>query len=120
MNKFILLTFLIVSNIFAQGVGAEDTYEKRKEEYQVNLHYRAGNSLIYDCKRKYYVCVNDDGEKDCREKRTADLLNEDVFNYRCAVFKKFESKEACVLTQNKMMEKETTAFCRKLKALKNH
>lgn len=89
----------------------EDTTDVKLEEYGLDLRYRAGKHLIYDCDRGFYVCVDDVSRDNCNFRREKQEMHKNN-SLSCAFFKTYPDKKTCVLEQYKMMEKKLKpVFC---------
>ena len=67
----------------------------KREEYQLDWKYRAGEYLIYDCERSHYACVSKDGQNNCLEERKFALESKSD-KYPCTPLKKFDDKKSCI------------------------
>ena len=69
-----------------------------REDYVINIQYRGGDNLIYDCNEKYFVCVSDTGRDQCETDRQ-EAKDNGKENYPCAVLKVYKKKEDCLQKQ---------------------
>lgn len=122
-----LLALFFLSLLSASAVGEEEVLSDSPEERGVfqaatlfdqhNLdrpidhQYRRGKYLIYDCRRKFFVCVNGEGFSSCQESRD-EAKEERLASLPCAPLRTFDDEEQCVLKQQKLVESLTrTDFC---------
>lgn len=83
-------------------VEAAGSFTRELFEFQITREFRRGTHLIYDCARKRFLCVNEDGRNLCRSRRDEDI--EDQFYFlRCAVMKSYETYDECVENQYRMI-----------------
>ncbi len=70
--------------------------ERLYTTYVISEKHRSGTYLIYECKERKFICVDDESFDKCREERR-DALNGDVFLklLPCAPLKKFEDIFDC-------------------------
>lgn len=73
------------------------------EEYPLDDRYKAGKFLIYDCQRKHYACVNQDGNNSCIERREESKAK-NAGEYDCAPLKTFPDKKNCLLKNYEVVE----------------
>lgn len=97
--KLCLFVFLFSTALFA----VESDEVIRKSDYAINTSYRGGEYLIYDCKGKYYTCVDDTSYDACKIKRK-DSKDKNELKYACAPLKKFKDKEECLAYNYKAIE----------------
>lgn len=71
--------------------------------YPMSARYRAGSNLIYDCRDKFYACVDSDGHLACREERDTSIKYKNN-RYPCAPLKKFKDKDACLVKNYEVIE----------------
>ncbi len=100
--KILIFFFLITLSFQAMGQ-VDEELEARRSNYQINDHYKAGSYLIYDCWRGFYTCVDEDGFKNCREKRQEDM-NKKKGEYSCAPLNKFPTKTVCAQKNYEVVE----------------
>jgi hypothetical protein len=105
---FLLFTFSL--NCFGQG-DSELMAEMRKNNYQIDWKYNAGEYLIFDCDRNHYACVNDEGNNNCLEERKFAIETKEI-KYPCAPLKKFSDKKTCVKKNYQIVDLNAIrAFC---------
>lgn len=98
--KFLFALILSSSTLHAQ-IG----------DYAIDDHYKAGNNLIYECARKHYVCVNNDGWEKCTAAREYSIERKEKV-YLCAPLKKYDEKTKCVVKNYQVVEKNVwKRFC---------
>lgn len=73
------------------------------EEYPLDDRYKAGKFLIYDCQKKHYACVNQDGNNSCIERREEGKVK-NTQEYDCAPLKSFQDKKSCLLKNYEVVE----------------
>ena len=72
----------------------QDEISSKRADYPINDDYKSGANLIYDCRRGFYVCVDDVSYELCKTRREKDKdKKKDV--YACAHLKKFSTHEDC-------------------------
>lgn len=94
MKKYFVL-FLLAANVYCE---TNQTGENHIADYPIDLKYKAGSYLIYDCKRSHYACVDKDGHSSCKEERAFAIQTKEKA-LPCAPLKKFDDKKSCVLKQ---------------------
>lgn len=105
MIFFSLIFSLVTSLSFAQ----DDSV--KKQDYPLDERYKGGEHLIYDCQRKHYACVNQDGYDQCSAARVKSQ-EQKAAEYACAPLKSFQSKKSCVIKNYEVMEKNAwKRFC---------
>ncbi len=62
---------------------------------RIDLKYRAGGYLIYDCADQHFVCVDSRGFSQCQLDREFSRENERLI-LACSPLKRFESFELCL------------------------
>ncbi len=73
--------------------------EDSKDEILVSKKYRSGLHLIYDCKDRFFVCVDEESFKKCQSERENDLKFGLDKVLVCAPFKKFPTRVDCLKAQ---------------------
>ncbi len=107
-NVFILFTLLFSLKGFAQD---DEALKELKSNFQMSEEFKAGESLIYDCKRGYYTCTDKDGFDKCKMKRDKDKADGLTF-YSCAQLKVFPNRLDCLKTNYEIIEGNTKKrFC---------
>lgn len=108
---FKLMVFLLVS--FAAFA---DDGEKVLNDYDpkvdiISEDYEAGPFLIYDCKKKHFVCVLESYYKACDEKREKDNHNKEL-DLSCAPIAEMPNKKSCFQKQLFFVsQNQGTKFC---------
>ncbi len=119
--KFIFFIFIITSVLanetstadLAQNKESGEVYEStedRLEEYQIDYRNRAGSHLVFDCKRKYFACVDELSKNICLDRRTF-AKSKDKKDLDCAFFKSYPNKKECILAQYKLIENKKRDYC---------
>jgi hypothetical protein len=109
MKHFLVALFML--HFFSAFSAEEKAADYKKSDYQIDWQYKAGEYLIYDCEFEHYACVNEDGDKTCRDDR-AEAMEKKRPKYPCAPLKKFADKKACVLESYKIVDRNTIRrFC---------
>jgi hypothetical protein len=121
MNSLSVKMVLIIEAIiltFNLAFCQEQNHQKdQKDEIGVRLSkdYTLGQYLIYDCKRKFFACVNLASYDYCEKERQSLFklgLKKGTFT-PCAPFKRFDSILDCQKEQVIQIEKTRTyPFCR--------
>lgn len=107
----ILSTSLWAQNALQDNDQGVEQIEFRRQDFQIDETYKSGNNLIYDCARKHYACVNNDGWDLCTSNREKDKEHKEK-EYSCSPLKKFNDKTKCVLKNYQVMEKNAwKRFC---------
>ena len=122
MNKIFILLFFIFS-VYADEIVIGDgpniqevipdeplSTDARLEEYFIDLRNRAGNHLIYDCRRNFFACVDEISKDSCIDRRGFQKIKK-ADKLECAFFKSYKNKVECVQEQYKMLEKKERDFC---------
>lgn len=91
----LILSFLFVGSLWAQTQTDEQLSSSKRIDYQINWKYRAGRYLLFDCERKHYACVDEDGNDKCSEEREF-ALSKKAPSYPCAPLQKFKDKATCL------------------------
>jgi hypothetical protein len=100
----LLLAFHFFSALAAEKKAERENDEiVRKSDYTINDRYHAGPYLIFDCRGKYYACVDDVSNDNCSERRKESIeLKKKI--YPCAPLKKFDDKEKCLYKNYEVVE----------------
>jgi hypothetical protein len=97
-----ILAFVVLfsTSVFAQQV-----------DYPMDEHYKAGDNLIYDCARKHYACVSNDGLEKCQNAREESIEKKQK-EFACAPLKKFDEKTKCVVKNYQVVDQNAwKRFC---------
>ncbi len=97
--KKVIIRLIFISAFLSSSSFAEE-FDTTRDEFSDK--YMAGPHLVFDCKDKHWVCVDDDNKKDCldgREGRVKDKFR----NYHCTYARSFEDKPSCFEFQKKMV-----------------
>jgi hypothetical protein len=89
LNLYLCLVFLILT----PSAYAQDAV---RTEYQITTDYKAGEFLIYDCRREFFACVDLESNEACLLKRNESIKLAEK-KYPCAPLRKFKEKRECVL-----------------------
>lgn len=71
-----------------------DRIEKEKEEPRLSNKWFRGPSLIYDCEKGHYACVNEVSFYRCERERQEDK-EDNRADLRCTPFKTFKTQKEC-------------------------
>ena len=110
MKLILFFLLMIMTNqIYAEegstfsALPDENLIEDSTSNYQINSHFKSGMFLIYDCRNKFYACVDSDSYKKCRDSRDTSI-NKRQRHYPCAPLKKFGNKESCLVKNYEVVE----------------
>jgi hypothetical protein len=107
---FLSLCTLLQWQVFAEESVLEKQLKLYEEPY-ISHKYRRGVHLIYDCKKRHFLCVNAKGFLDCKKERET-ALEDKLPNLRCAPLKQFTSQKACGKSAYEQIHSiKTKAFC---------
>lgn len=81
----------------------DDSLEAKLSNYKIDEHNRAGEYLIFDCKKKAYTCVDENSFETCKTRRE-DSKQKRSRQYLCAPLKKFDDREKCLIENYKAIE----------------
>lgn len=82
-----------------------------KERERVSSRYYKGAVLIYDCRDRHFVCVDQLSADQCHEERTK-ALKKNRFELVCSPLKVFKSEQECVAEQyQRMHESVDKTWC---------
>lgn len=102
---------LIFVSLLFLSITAHADLEFVGDTVQISQKYYSGATLIYDCARGSFICVDEDGVKDCEAERKA-AKEKYLSNLACAVFKTFPSiKECTKYQQTKVNNPEGKKYC---------
>lgn len=87
----------------------QNFYRSFVEEYQIDIKYRGGSNLIFDCQSRHYACVDTESFNKCIDKRNYNY-SFDAPELACAPLKRFLTKEECVLYQYNVQERSPKLF----------
>jgi len=126
--KFIL--FLIVLFLATAIFSAEEVKENKPQEkeldaetiYQERIYiskeYEKGSNLIFDCKGRFWACVNERSKIKCEEARKEGLKYRLSQQLPCAPLKSFKDHNECLKSQYEMMhQRRDRSFCLLSKSL---
>lgn len=106
MKYSFLFIILLSANVFG-----DEALEEKKSNYRLNVRYKGGPYLIYDCVGSYYACVDADSNELCKADREKSKLGKEV-RYPCAPLEKFPEKKKCLLMNYTVLEKtDHKRFC---------
>lgn len=78
---------------------------------QLSDKYAKGESLVYDCDLKHFVCTGDPEASQCVRERSRAMLDKSEY-LPCGLIKKFESLGGCLVVQNKLTQRaDFSRFC---------
>lgn len=77
---------------------AEQDYLEPHAPVQISEIYTSGEYLIFDCKKRFYVCVDALNFEQCGEDRQF-AIKQGYLNLPCAPLKKFDHHQYCVHAQ---------------------
>lgn len=81
----------------------DDSLETKLANFKIDEHYRAGEYLIFDCKKKAYTCVDENSNETCKLRREESKAK-GIRPYLCAPLKKFADREKCLVENYKVVE----------------
>ena len=81
----------------------DNSLETKLANFKIDQHYRAGEYLIFDCKKKAYTCVDENSYETCKTKREESKAK-GIRPYFCAPLKKFADREKCLIENYKAVE----------------
>ena len=85
--------------------------EKRRSEVWISTEFRQGNFLIYDCKKRHFTCVNDEGYLKCGNKREYSYKKRKL-NLQCAPLKEYINQKRCFKAVYNMVHSiKSKKFC---------
>lgn len=88
-----------------------DRIQKEKDEPRLSNKWFRGESLIYDCEKGHFACVNEVSFYRCQRERQEDK-EENRPNMRCSPFKTFKTQKACFEEQYKIIHNQLPKiFC---------
>lgn len=91
-----------------------DNFKKYEGTSKISEKYFSGEYLIYDCVNRSYICVDKDGYDYCKNLRTEDWNNKQVF-LRCAPLHNFNETILCLdELYNKIETITDKSFCLRL------
>ncbi len=115
---FIFLSFSLQADEIVIGDGPPlqevgevlESTDSRLEEYLIDYRNRAGSHLIFDCRRKYFACVDELSKNNCQDRRGF-AKSKEKKDLDCAFFKTYSSKKECILAQYKLVENKKRDYC---------
>jgi hypothetical protein len=115
--KILIFYLFILFPLLPTVVSAEaekkidNSLETRLSNFKIDENFRAGEYLIYDCKKKAYTCVDDNSFETCKMRRE-ESKNKKQRVYLCAPLKKFPNRKACLLYNYDVIQAvNTDRFC---------
>ncbi len=114
----IFLTFNLFADEIVIGDGPPlqevgevfESTDSRLEEYLIDYRNRGGSHLIFDCKRKYFACVDELSKNNCLDRRGF-AKSKEKKDLDCAFFKTYPNKKECILAQYKLVENKRQDYC---------
>jgi len=115
-------TFTVFAQVETEDVATPEPtpiiVEKKVEEFEksmlepiISAEYKQGEFLIYDCKGRYFACVNDLSYENCRKKREQDVEDKRSI-LSCAPLKKFNNQKECFKEQYEQIHQpKNKIFC---------
>jgi predicted DNA-binding WGR domain protein len=89
--------------------------ERRRAEPKISQEFSQGNFLIYDCKQRSFVCVNEPSYLLCKEKRSRGYRERKKV-LPCAPLKEFPSQSKCFEKQYKLIHSQSEkSYCQNSK-----
>ena len=89
-------------------------FAQRKEPHksiQISVGYFSGQYLIYDCKKGFFACVDEDGFEDCRGSREFSIKILEAI-LPCAPLRKYPHYDDCWAAQKEEIESpKKKEFC---------
>jgi len=109
----VLFLSFVFSIVFqsTETIAENDAVSKLRAEPYISIRYRRGNFLIYDCRKRHYLCVNKQGFAKCKKERS-DSLDRKRNNLRCTPLKSYETQKDCFAASYKQIHSiKNKSFC---------
>ena len=105
----LFLTFIMGETLADSGEKVLNGYDARVDI--ISEDYEAGPFLIYDCQKKSWICVLEEYQKTCLEKRAKDV-HERKLELSCAFISELPNKKSCFQKQLFMVSQNMgNRFC---------
>ncbi len=92
--------------------------ERRRKEPKISQEFSRGRFLIYDCKQRSFVCVNEPSYLLCREKRNLGYRAKRLA-LPCAPLKEFKEQVECFNKQYSLIHSQSEkSYCQNSKNAK--
>ena len=81
----------------------DNSLETKLSNFKIDRDNRAGEYLIFDCKKKAYTCVDENSYENCKMLREDSKLKRSR-KLTCAPLRKFADREKCLIENYKAIE----------------
>jgi hypothetical protein len=78
--------------------------------HKIDHEYIHGSNLVFDCKRRVWLCVDDTNYEICQKKWKKDLLNRSLY-YTCLPELSYQKTQDCIKEQTKLPSNASESLC---------